>query len=117
MDDKKYLLNQSNFVPVDWNAMTDDAHSSTDLMKEKISQAVNGLQRKKDEVYRQAIENHFGEFTEDNAKKCRLVFDKGVEILCHGEKILCEVYPPESPTFPGSTATYQITYTQRYRIF
>lgn len=117
MSDQKDSIHQSHFIPVDWHAMTDEAHSSADLMTEKISQAVNSLQRQKDEVYRQAIEKHFGDFTEDNAKKCRLVFDKGVERLLHGEKILCEVYPPESPSFPGSSATYQITYTQRCRIF
>lgn len=117
MSDQKDSIHQSHFVPVDWHAMTDEAHSGTDLMKEKLSQAVNSLQLQKDEVYRQAIEKHFGDFTEENAKKCSLVFDKGVEMLCHGENVLCEVYPPEQLSFPGSTATYQITYTQRYRIF
>ncbi|EPJ1885668.1 hypothetical protein [Enterobacter asburiae] len=117
MDEKKSTIEKSHFLPVDWHAMADDAHSSTDLMKEKLSQAVLSLQHQKDEVYRQAIEKHFGDFTEENAKQCRLVFDKGIEKLYHGAKILCEVYPAGQPIFPGATATYQITYTQKYRIY
>lgn len=117
MDDKKENIHQANFEPVDWSALSDNAHLITDLMKEKISEVAIGLQRKKDEVYRQAIEKHLGNFTEENAKKCTLIFDQGTERLSHDGKILCEIYPPEQSVFTGSTTNNQITYTQKYRIF
>lgn len=90
---------------------------SVDVMNDKRIQAISHLQHKEEEVYRSAIDKKFGEFSEENAKKCSLRMAGGIKQLMCGEDVLCEVYPFEHAYFPGSSATNQITLTLKYKIF
>lgn len=90
---------------------------SVDILNEKRIQAISQLQHEEESVYRSAIAKRFGEFSEENAKKCSLRMAGSIKQLMCGEDILCEVYPFEKPTFPGAGATSQITLTLKYRIF
>jgi len=90
---------------------------SVDVISEKRIQAISQLQHEEESVYRSAIAKRFGEFSEENAKKCSLRMAGSIKQLMYGDDVLCEVYPFEQPTFPGSSATNQITLTLKYRIF
>lgn len=91
--------------------------SSVDVINEKHIQVISQIQQEEEKVYRSAIAKRFGEFSEDNAKKCSLRMAGRIKQLMCGEDLLCEIYPFEQPTFPGSTATNQVVVTLKYRIF
>ena len=85
---------------------------SVDVFNEKLAQFISKSQQEEDKVYRTAIAKRFGEFSEENAKKCSLRMAGGIKQLMCGEDLLCEVYPCEQPTIPG-----QIAFLIKYRIF
>ncbi|WP_249226330.1 hypothetical protein [Entomohabitans teleogrylli] len=89
---------------------------SVDILNEKRIQAISQLQHEEENVYRSAIAKRFGEFNDENAKKCSLRMAGSIKQLMYGEDILCEIYPFEQTALPGSSASNRITLTLKYRI-
>lgn len=88
-----------------------------DLATEKMQQALLHMRAQEEAVYKQAIEKHFGEYSEEHAQKCTIVPVGKVKRLMYGDIPLCEIYPLEQNSFLGSTATTQVSLNQNYRIF
>ncbi|HAV8245471.1 TPA: hypothetical protein JLC00_004096 [Escherichia coli] len=84
----------------------------------KYHDAMSSLNRQEDDVYRAAIKKEFGAFTEENARKCRLIIaNDGTKHLTHMEKFLCTVYPPKQDRFLGSSAQVRVNLSVDYRIY
>lgn len=84
----------------------------------KYYAAMGAVNRQEDDVYRAAIEKEFGEFTEDNARKCSLIVTNDrTKHLLYGGKKLCTVFPPKQERFLSSSAQTKINISVDYKIY
>lgn len=87
------------------------------VLQDKAEIAFKELSRKELEIYQQAVEKEFGEFSEENLQQCQIRRIGNLKQLMHGNNVLCEIYPLEQRTFLGSSASNRITIDLKYRIF
>lgn len=89
--------------------------TSHNLYDEKLNQSLAQMQKFEEDVYRKAIEKHFGAFSEEVARECTLiVVTGGVKRLMHDDQALCEIYPLESER---TDEIAKVKLKQNYRIF